>query len=169
MSKNPHDEDIVTIREYSVPMEADWAQNVLAAAGICCLIPDRNANSLVPFPSPSAYRYRRQRLQMPRRFSAPWRCTGSPLAGLKLEKTTRARIHGRAEGEVQETENVEAIDPHDLCPVPGRAPQCPLAARKRWRPPPPPRASESLFGSLVSAATGRGWLRCASCGHAWEG
>ena len=77
------------------------------------------------------------------------------LAGLKLflEKTTRARIHGRARAKSRKRKR-EAIDPHDPgLPCPAVRRSALLRRGKRWRPPLPPEGiRESLFESP-------------SCGH----
>ena len=170
MNKSPHDDDIVTIREYSVPMEADWAQNVLAAAGICCLIPDRNANTLVPFPSPVRVQVPASKVADAEEILCAMEMHRKPFGGPENRENDEGPDSRAGEGEAQETDNVEAIDPHDLCPVPGRAPQCPACGAEEVEATAAPEGiRESLFESLVSVATGRGWLKCAACGHAWEG
>jgi len=156
------DEGLVTIREYSVPMEADWAQNILAAAGICCLIPDRNANSLVPFPSPV-------RVQVPASRAAD---AEEILVAMEMHRKPMSEAGPSEDGEesLEEPEEVAAIDPHDLCPVPGHPPHCPACGGEEVEETAAPAGvQESLFERLVSTATGRGWLRCSACGHSWEG
>jgi hypothetical protein len=170
MDKNPHDENIVTIREYSVPMEADWAQNVLAAAGICCLIPDRNANTLVPFPSPVRVQVPASKAADAEEILCAMEMHRKPFGGQDDSDSDEGQDSESEEGKDQEADRVVAIDPHDLCPVPGRGPQCPSCGAEEVEATAAPEGiRESLFESLVSAARGRGWLRCASCGHAWEG
>ena len=164
------DEGLVTIREYSVPMEADWAQNVLAAAGICCLIPDRNANSLAPFPSPVRVQVPASKVEDAEEILCAMEMHRKPMSEGENRENDEGQDSRAGEDEAQEPDNVEAIDPHDLCPVPGHSPHCPSCGAEEVEASAAPEGvRESLFESLVSAATGRGWLRCAACGHAWEG
>ncbi|OYV98915.1 MAG: hypothetical protein B7X11_05725 [Acidobacteria bacterium 37-65-4] len=164
------DEGLVTIREYSVPMEADWAQNILAAAGICCLIPDRNANSLVPFPSPVRVQVPASKAEDAEEILSAMEMHRKPTreAGTRGDDEGQDSLAG--EGGDQEPDSVDAIDPHDLCPVPGSAPRCPACGGEEVEATTAPAGvQESFFESLVSAATGRGWVRCAACGSVWEG
>lgn len=161
--------NLVTIREYFVPMEAEWAQNVLAQAGICCLVPDGNLNLSVPGTP--------VRLQVP---AAAAEEAEAVLAEMEMHRRPLGDGGDQEEGagpalqagdEDAEPDAVSAIDPHDLCPLPPSAslccPACQSEAVEASEPPPGVKAS--LFEHLVSAATGKGWLRCAACGHTWEG
>lgn len=164
------DEGLVTIREYSVPMEADWAQNILAAAGICCLIPDRNANSLVPFPSPVRVQVPASKAEDAEEILRAMEMHRKPMSESGPREGSEDRDSPDGEGDLQEPDDVEAIDPRDLCPVPGHPLRCPSCGGKEVEATTAPAgAQESFFESLVSAATGHGWLRCATCGSVWEG
>jgi hypothetical protein len=159
-------EGLVTIRQYTVPLEAEWAQNVLAAAGICCLLPDRNVNYLYTPVTPV-------RVQVP-----------ASVAEEAEAVLTEMEMHRRGVGEVEAPESaaaaegpsveeqpdaVEAIDPHDLCPVPESRLVCPACGSREAEAAPPPAGVEpTVFESLVAAALGRGWVRCVACGHQWE-
>ena len=162
-------EGLVTIREYTVPLEAEWAQNILAAAGICCLIPDRNVNYLYTPVTPV-------RVQVPAAMAEE---AESVLTEMEMHRQSLGGSREVEEPEArdgaldlsEEPDLVDAIDPHDLCPVPERAPlACPTCGSGEVEAAPKPAGVEqSVFESLLSAATGRGWLRCAACGHLFEG
>jgi hypothetical protein len=159
-------EGLVTIREYTVPLEAEWAQNVLAAAGICCLLPDRNVNYLYTPVTPV-------RVQVP---AAVAEEAESVLAEMEMHRQAIGEVGASggaesAEGPAAEEEPsaVEAIDPHDLCPVPESRLACPACGSREVEAAPPPAGVEpTVFESLVAAALGRGWVRCVACGHQWE-
>ncbi len=161
--------NLVTIREYFVPMEAEWAQNVLAQAGICCLVPDGNLNLSVPGTP--------VRLQVP---AAAAEEAEAVLAEMEMHRKPLdeggapedgAGPEPQEDDEDAEPDAVSAIDPHDLCPLPPSASLCCPACQSEAvnASEPPPGVRTSLFEHLVSAATGKGWLRCAACGHTWEG
>lgn len=154
---------LVTIREYTVPLEAEWAQNVLAAAGICCLLPDRNVNYLYTPVTPV-------RVQVP---AAVAEEAESVLAEMEMQRALGETPESAeaAEGPAADEEpaSVEAIDPHDLCPVPEARLVCPACGSKEIEASDPPSGVQaSMFESLVSAALGRGWVRCTACGHSFE-
>jgi hypothetical protein len=159
-------EGLVTIREYTVPLEAEWAQNVLAAAGICCLLPDRNVNYLYTPVTPV-------RVQVP---AAVAEEAEAVLSEMEMHRHSlgEAEVPGSAEAAEgpsaeEEPAAVEAIDPHDLCPVPEPRLACPACgSREVEAAPHPAGVTPSLFESLVAAALGKGWVRCVACGHHWE-
>ncbi len=164
------DEDLVTIREYSVPMEADWAQNILAAAGICCLLPDRNANSLVPFPCPVRVQVPASKAEDAEEILSAMEMHRRPLSEAASREKDEGQDSLEGEDDLQEPDRVEALDPHDLCPMPGRPPRCPACGGDKVEAAAAPAGvQESFFERIVSAATGCGWLHCATCGHSWEG
>ena len=162
--------NLVTIREYFVPMEAEWARNVLAQAGICCLVPDGNLNLSVPgtpvrLQVPAAAAEEAEavltEMEMHRR----------PLDEEGVQEDEAAEFEPGARDDEAEPDAVSAIDPHDLCPLPPsaslRCPACQSEAVEASEP--PAGVKETFFEHLLSAATGKGWLRCAACGHTWEG
>ena len=159
------DEGFVTIREYLVPLEAEWARNVLAQAGICCFVPEGNLNLSIPGTP--------VRLQVPAPVADE---AEAVLEEMELHRRPLSEgddLHGTAPGEEgddgsEEPSEVEALDPHDLCPI-ALAPPCPACgAAETASAPPPDYAGENRMTDAIKRFAGHGWYRCASCGHVWE-
>lgn len=165
------DEELVILREYASPMEAEWARTLLASAGICCLIPDSNFNYLVTPVVPI-------RVQVPA-------SKKDEAEAILQEQELHLHLLNQGEHPPQAGENEEGqgpsealpefeaevagvVDPHDLCPVPPPI-LCPACGADEADPSPPPDyAAVSALGDLLNRLSGHGWFRCGSCGAVWE-
>lgn len=155
------EEGFVTIREYLVPLEAEWARNVLAQAGICCLVPEGNLNLSIPGTP--------VRLQVlgPVADEAEAVLTEMELHRKPIGESDQTDDEG-GEGEPEGPQEVEAMDPHDLCPVP-QVPPCPMCGTADTEATPPPEyAGENRLTDAIKRLAGHGWQRCRACGHTWE-
>jgi hypothetical protein len=157
--RNAEAQGLVTIRTYLTLMEVEWARSVLASAGLCCFVPDAVGGTLQV---PASVAEEAERV----------------LAGQELERgLVSETAHGgeaaarEAEPDSKEEEPaaVEAVEPHDLCPAPP-ALLCPACGSQAVEDTPPPKyAAESALSGAFSRFLGRGWHRCADCGHQWKG
>ena len=156
--------DVVTVGEYPTALEAEWARSVLASAGICCQLPEASMATILPFAGLI-------RVQVPAERAEE---ASALLEAMDFERGLflKASAEGGAEepgGEVPaDFAEVEALDPHDLCPSPAALP-CPRCGSEETEPSPaPPYAGENALASFFKRLTGRGWMRCADCGHLFE-
>ncbi|MGC8723349.1 MAG: hypothetical protein ACP5VF_05705 [Acidobacteriota bacterium] len=165
--RNAEDQGLVTIRTYMTVLEVEWARSVLASAGLCCFVPDAVGGTLFPMPGGI-------RLQVPASAAEE---SERVLAGQELERGLGSETPhgGEAAAETEpgspdeEPETVEAVEPHDLCPSPPFL-FCPACGSLAVRETPPPKyAAESALSGALSRFLGRGWHRCADCGHEWKG
>ena len=166
--RNAEAQGLVTIRTYMTVLEVEWARSVLASAGLCCFVPDAVGGTLFPMPGGI-------RLQVPASAAEE---AERVLAGQELERgLVSGAPHGgepaAPEAEPgptdEEPEAVEAVEPHDLCPAPPSL-LCPACGSQAVEDTPPPKyAAESALSGAFSRFLGRGWHRCADCGHEWKG
>ena len=169
MEETGRSEDLVTIREYLYPIQAEWARNVLASAGIACALPDRHADYLASLT-------KGVRVQVEKDSAAE---AESILKECEFEMGAgQTRSHAEYAGEDELPQDAEPTEPSggtsemahlgDLAS--GLLPQsCPRCGESKARPAPPPDyAAESLLGAFLKRLAGRGWYRCPSCGHVWE-
>ena len=157
-------DDLVTVGEYPTALEAEWARSVLASAGICCQIPDHSMATILPFAGLI-------RVQVPAEKAEE---ATALLESMDFERGLflRASAESGAEepaGEIPpDFAEAEALDPHDLCPAPAGRP-CPKCGSEETEPAPaPPYAGETALASFFKRLAGRGWMRCAACGHLFE-
>lgn len=164
---------LVTIREYLYPIQAEWARNVLASAGIPCVLPDHHADYLASL-------VKGVRVQVDE---------GNAEEAEGILKECEFEMGGgqvREPGTLPEGEEdlPEGAEPSESFEPPpgepevadlgdlaaGLPPQaCPSCGEAKTRPAPPPDyAAESLLGAFLKRLAGRGWFRCTGCGHVWE-
>ncbi len=162
---NERDDGFVTIREYLVPLEAEWARNVLAQAGICCLVPEGNLNLSIPGTP--------VRLQVPASVEDEAEAVLTEMELHRKPLSESDHLDGttpeeQSEEEPEEPSEVEALDPHDLCPL-APVPPCPACgAGATAATPPPEYAGENRVTDTIKRLAGHGWFRCGACGHVWE-
>ncbi len=160
---------LVTIRTYLSPVEAEWAQAILASAGVCSFIPDRNVNFGFNFIGGV-------RLQVPASKSDE---AEEILSQSEFEQHNLLSEHsvedssGVGEDEqIDETASdlpVDAVDPEDVCQM-GREPElCPACGSDEvGATVPPDYVVESQLKTLLRHFRGHGWLKCNACGHTWD-
>jgi len=141
-------DELVTLRQYTNPWEAEWARGVLASAGICCLIPDASVSYLYNFIGPV-------RVQVP---SSSADDAEKVLADQEFSRKLLApeREYGaEAAGEPGEGE--------------GSCEPCPACGSETvGLEPAPPPGGESPSERLLRALTGPDAWVCSSCGHRWD-
>ncbi len=164
-------DELVTIREYSNPWEAEWARDVLASAGICCLLPDASLNYLYNFIGAVRVQVSSSVAEEAEKILSEQEFSRRPLlqgkAALDGEPGAETDVSPSESSEEAEA-SVDAIDPAEACPMrePAGCPNCGSAAVVSA--PAPAHAGESVLASAVKRIFGGGWKRCTACGHQWE-
>ncbi len=164
-------DELVTIRDYSNPWEAEWARDVLASAGICCLLPDSSVNYLYNFIGPVRVQVASSVADEAERILSEQEFSRRPIlqerASMKDEPCAEEEAPpGEAPEDAEAA--VDAIDPSEACPMrePAGCPNCGGAAIVSARA--PAFAGESALAGAVKRLFGGGWKRCTACGHEWE-
>lgn len=164
---------LVTIREYLYPIQAEWARNVLASAGIASVLPDTHADYLASLVK--GVRVQVDQANAGEAESVLRECEFEMGAGQVREPEGDAVGGAELSDDAEPTEafepSVQAPEVDDLNELSrGPAPKsCPECAAGPARPTPPPDfAAESLLGAFLKRLAGRGWYRCPACGHVWE-
>jgi hypothetical protein len=164
-------DELVTIREYTNPWEAEWARDVLASAGICCLLPDASLNYLYNFIGAvrvqvaSSVAQEAENILAEQEFSR--RLTLGGKAGQELESQDPTEPVSTELTEKTESP-VDAIDPRDACPMrePRGCPNC--GGEEIESVSAPAHEGQSALAGVVKRFFGHGWKRCSACGHQWE-
>ena len=163
-------DELVTIRKYTNPWEAEWARDVLASAGICCLLPDSSLNYLYNFIGAVRVQVSSSVADEAEKILSEQEFSRRPLLQRKGGVTDMS-----SEAEASPTESpeeadasVDAIDPGEACPMrePEGCPNCGGTAVVSTHA--PAFAGESALAGAVKRLFGGGWKRCTACGHEWE-